>query len=135
MAAVEGDGDRTDAQQVRQIHELSPLVRESEIRHGIADLWCRSADIGCRQPHHQAIHGVLHRRAQSARLGREHVEPLAQGGIHVTAIEECLFERMEDWNGDHRTVPIAQTSLQRQTPGPDAMRLHEGRRSYRRLGG
>ena len=27
------------------------------------------------------------------------------------------------------------TSLQRQTPGPDAMRLHEGRRLYRRLGG
>jgi hypothetical protein len=68
MAAVEGDGGFP-----------LYLVRESEIRHGIADLWCRSADIGCRQPHHQAIHGVLHRRAQSARRGREHVEPLAQG--------------------------------------------------------
>ena len=99
MAAMEGDGDRPNLQQVLEAHELAAVVRQDEVRHGIADLRRASACVGRHEPHHEAVDRLLHRRAERPRSGGEGIEPLAQGGIHVAAIAEGLVERMEDWSG------------------------------------
>ena len=99
MAAMEGDGDRPHTQKILEGHELASLVRQNEVRHGIADLRGTSPCLGRHEPHHEAIHRLLHRRAKRPRRGGEGIEPLAQGCIHVAAIAEGLVERMEDWSG------------------------------------
>jgi hypothetical protein len=105
MAAMEGDGDRPDPQQARQADEIALLVRQNERRHLIADLRDGIAEVARHEPHDQPVHGLLHGRTQNARRRREGLEPVAQGGVHVAAIEEGLFERMKH-GSRHRQVSL-----------------------------
>jgi hypothetical protein len=104
MSAMKGDGDRPYPQQAREADEIALLVRQNERRHRIADLWDGIAEVARHEPHDQPVDGLLHRRTQHPRRRREGLETVAQGGVHVAAIEECLFERMKHGSRHRQSV-------------------------------
>jgi hypothetical protein len=94
MAAMADHGHGAILEKLLEADEMTALVRQDEVRHGVARLRRVLTDLVLSKTDDQLIHGGLEDFAHAAHGLGERLQPVAQGSVHVTAFHEGLFKQL-----------------------------------------